>query len=75
MKIDEELRGILKEVAPVEVAETSAPLPTEYDSTMHTSTNCGEKLSINIVYNREVRRYAKKHNISEEEAFKKIYKR
>ena len=70
--VDIELRGILHQIDPVQVEpyDTSTPLPTSYDNTA-SSNNFGP---VNRLYNRKVWRYAKAHNISAEDAFKRLYK-
>ena len=73
-----ELRGILDKIAEAQLNDdpesTAMPnLPTEYDSTTsHHSNN--PPMAIKFGYNRKVCRYAKKHNLTEEEAFKRLYK-
>lgn len=75
-KTEIELMGILKEVDPIQVeaGDTSTPLPTSYDNTMQTPSNNGSPDIINLSYNRKVCRYARKHRITVEEAFKRLYK-
>ena len=73
-----ELRGILDKIVEARLDDdpesTAMPaLPTEYDST--TSHYCNNQpIAIKFGYNRKVCRYAKKYHITEEEAFKKLYK-
>ena len=73
-----ELRGILDKIAETQLNDdpesTAMPtLPTEYDSTTsHHSNN--SSMAIKFGYNRKVSRFAKKHGITEEEAFKRLYK-
>ena len=70
-----ELVGILDKVAQEKLKSnpdsTATELPTSYDNTS-TTNNVGPEIT--NWYNRKVCRYAKKHNITEEEAFKKLYK-
>lgn len=75
-KTEIELLGILREVDPIqtETSNTSTSLPTSYDNTMQTPSNNGSPNIINLSYNRKVYRYAKKHRITVEEAFKRLYK-
>ena len=70
--VDIKLRGILNQIDPVEVdpTDTSVQLPTSYDSTASQSNN----IPVDLRHNRKVCRYAKKHKISTEEAFKRLYK-
>ena len=77
-KTDIELRGILNKIAETQLNDdpesTAIPtLPTEYDST--TSCHCNNQpTAIKFGYNRKVSRYAKKHGITADEAFKRLYK-
>ena len=73
-----ELRGILDKIAEVQLNDdyesTAMPvLPTEYDSTTSCHSN-NPPTVIKFGYNRRVSRFAKKHGITEEEAFKRLYK-
>ena len=67
-----ELQGILDKINIVETdpTDTSMPLPTSYDSTASHSNN----IPIDLRHNRKVCRYARKHKITTEEAFKRLYK-
>jgi len=67
-----ELQGILDKINTVETdpTDTSMPLPTSYDST----ASPGNNTPIDLRHNRKVCRYAKKHKITAEEAFKRLYK-
>jgi len=69
-----ELTGILDKVAQEQLnsdpSSTMIELPTSYDSTASHSNN----ILINLRHNRKVCRYAKKHKITTEEAFKRLYK-
>ena len=72
------LRGILNKIAEAQLDDdpesTAMPtLPTEYDSTTSHHYN-NQPMGIKFGYNRKVSRYAKKHHITEEEAFKILYK-
>ena len=73
-----ELQGMLDKIAVAHLDDdpesTAMPAhPTEYDSA--TSYPCNNQpVAIKFGYNREVCRYAKKHGITEEEAFKRLYK-
>ena len=73
-----ELKSILSEIKQKldtsDATSTTAleNLPTEYDSTTSTSNNQPDCFIKG--YNRKVCRYAKKHSITEEEAFKRLYK-
>ena len=76
-----ELVGILDKVAQEKLKSnpdsTAIELPTSYDSTATSNNNWPKSYpAVNILpgYNREVRRYAKKHNLTDEEAFKRLYK-
>ena len=77
-KTEIELRSILNKIAETQLNDdpesTAMPtLPTEYDSTTsHHSSN--SSMAIKFGYNRKVSRFAKKHGITEEEAFKRLYK-
>ena len=70
-----ELVGILDKVAQEKLKSnpdsTAIELPTSYDSTS-TTNNIGEP--IKLYYNRKVARFAKKHKLSYDEAFKRLYK-
>ena len=69
------LIGILDKVAQEQLNSdpdsTAMELPTSYDSTS-TTNNIGEP--IKLYYNRKVARFAKKHKLSYDEAFKRLYK-
>ena len=70
--IDIKLRGILNQIDPIEVnpTDTSVQLPTSYDGT----ASQGNNIPVDLRHNRKVCRYAKKHKITAEEAFKRLYK-
>jgi hypothetical protein len=73
-----ELRGILDKIAEAQLDDdpestTMPALPTEYDSTTSCHSN-NPPIAIKFGYNRRVSRFAKKHGITEEEAFKRLYK-
>ena len=72
--IEIELQGILDRVAQEQLnsdlSSTMPELPTSYDSTASSSSNT----PIDLRHNRKVCRYAKKHKITCEEAFKRLYK-
>jgi len=77
-KTELELRGILDKITEVQLnddPESTAmlTLPTEYDSTTSCYSN-NPPMAIKFGYNRRVSRFAKKHGITEEEAFKRLYK-
>jgi len=71
-----ELRGILDKIAEAQMdsdpESTAIPLPKDYDSTASDYGN-NQPVAIKFGYNRKVCRYAKKHGITEEEAFKRLY--
>ena len=72
-----ELRGILDKITETQLNDdpesTAMPtLPTEYDSTISRHNN--PPIATRFGYNRKVSRYAKKHGITQEEAFKRLYK-
>ena len=72
-----ELRDILDKIAEAQLdsnpESTAMPtLPTEYDSTTSHHNN-NPPMAIKFGYNRRVSRYAKKHGITQEEAFKRLY--
>ena len=71
---DIELRGILDKIAEPQIDsnDTSTPLPKEYSNT--TSDLSNNSVMIKFGHNRKVCRYAKKHGITQEEAFKRLYK-
>ena len=70
-----ELVGILDKAAQEKLKSnpdsTATELPTSYDSTS-TTNNVGEP--IKLYYNRKVVRFAKKHKLSYDKAFKRLYK-
>lgn len=72
--IEIELQGILDRVAQEQLnsdpSSTMIKLPTSYDSTASSNNN----IPIDLRHNRKVCRYAKKHKITCEEAFKRLYK-
>ncbi len=72
-----ELKGILNKIAETQLNDdpesTAVQLPKEYDSTASTYGNNSLPIDVKLGYNRKVSRYAKKHNITEEEAFKRLY--
>ena len=76
-KTEIELRGILDKIAEFQMdsdpESTVIQLPKEYDSTASTYGNNSLPVGIKLGYNRKVCRYAKKHGISEEKAFKILY--
>ena len=77
-----ELCGILDKIAEVQLNDdpnsTAVELPTSYSNTSQRPSGNDVQFDScipeDIVYNREVRRYAKKHNITYEKAFKRLYK-
>lgn len=72
-----ELRGILDEINAIQLdsdPNSTTILPTSYSSETATSTSCNNPPVINLSYNRKVCRYAKKHKITVEQAFKRLYK-
>ena len=73
-----ELTGILDRVAQEQLnsdpKSTMPELPTSYDNTATSNNNYPENINYTYYYNRKVSRYAKKHKITCEEAFKRLYK-
>ena len=72
------LRGLLNKIAEVQLDDDpeSTAMSTflkDYDSTVSDYGN-NPPVTVKFGYNRKVCRYAKKHNITEEEAFKRLYK-
>ena len=77
-KTEIELRGILDKIAEVQLdgdsESTAIELPKEYSSDTSTYGNNSLPTGVKLGYNRRVSRYAKKYGITEEEAFKRLYK-
>ena len=75
--VEIELRGILDKINTLQLdsdPNSTAVLPTSYSSETTTSTSYDNPPVINLGYNRKVCRYAKKHKITVEQAFKRLYK-
>jgi len=73
-----ELTGILDKVVQEQhnsdPSSTAIELPTSYDSTATSNNNYPGNINYSYYYNRKVSRYAKKHKITCEQAFKRLYK-
>ena len=77
-----ELTGILDKITQEQLNSdpnsTTVELPTSYSNTSQRPSGNDVQFDScipeDIVYNREVRRYAKKHNITYEKDFKILYK-
>jgi len=75
--VEVELRGILDKINTLQLESdpnSTAVLPTSYSSETATSTSYNNPPITNLGYNRKVCRYAKKHKITVEQAFKRLYK-
>jgi hypothetical protein len=71
-----ELRGILDKIGSQLDSDPNSTvvLPASYSSETATSTSYNNPPVTNLGYNRKVYRYAKKHRITTEQAFKRLYK-
>lgn len=71
------LQDILDEIDILQLdsdPNSTVVLPTSYSSETTTSTLYNNPPVINLSYNRKVCRYAKRHKITVEQAFKRLYK-